>query len=105
MCAGAAELPGPGLGRADLPCVPAAAAALGPEEEDEEAEGRGGGHHPPAPSPPRPPHTLPHQGPAGDGCRLRGRGDILTYLNIYLSLLLVILSKSYFWRVKTNMTF
>ena len=41
LCAGAAELPGPGLGRADLPSVPAAAAALGPEEEDEEAEGRG----------------------------------------------------------------
>ena len=41
MCAPPAELPGPGLGRADLPSVPAAAAALGPEEEDEEAEGRG----------------------------------------------------------------
>ena len=41
MCGVPAELPGPGLGRADLPSVPAAAAALGPEEEDEEAEGRG----------------------------------------------------------------
>ena len=41
LCAAPAELPGPGLGRADLPSVPAAAAALGPEEEDEEAEGRG----------------------------------------------------------------
>ena len=87
MCAGAAELPGPGLGRADLPCVPAAAAALGPKEEDEEAEGRGGGHHPPAPHPPGPPHTLPHQGPAGRGCGLRGRGDILKSLNFIPSLL------------------
>ena len=62
MCAAPAELPGPGLGRADLPSVPAAAAALGPEEEDEEAEGRGGVQHGAAPHPPGRPHALPHQG-------------------------------------------
>ena len=78
MCAPPAELPGPGLGRADLPPLPPAAAALGPEEPDAEAEGRGGGPLGPAAHPPRPPHALPDQGGAGGGCRHRGRGDILT---------------------------
>ena len=78
LCAPPAELPGPGLGRADLPPLPPAAAALGPEEPDAEAEGRGGGQLGPAAHPPRPPHTLPDQGGAGGGCGLRGRGDILT---------------------------